>query len=154
MTPALVSTASTAAGTEKGNSMTKTIHSTAVRFCTALLASMILIGGASFAAPPPAFAQQCIGRTERVSIDYVDVAYAVKIDSCKAQELVDSYGDVKDAAGLAGALGAKWWPVGTASGILFAWAWNNQAQVKRAATGGRGVEFLELHGVISQARPQ
>jgi hypothetical protein len=134
--------------------MTTTIRGAAVRFCTAILASVILIGGASIIAPPPAFAQQCVGRTERVSIDYVDVAYAVKIDSCKAQELVDTYGDVKDAAGLAGALGAKWWPVGTASGILFAWAWNNQAKVKGAATAGRGVEFLELHGVVSQARPQ
>lgn len=134
--------------------MMPTLRRTATRFCVAILASTTLTAASSLIDPQLAFAQQCVGRTERISIDYVDVAYAVKVDSCKAQELVDAYGDVKDAAGLAGALGAKWWPIGTASGVFFAWAWNNQAQVRGAATAGRGVEFLELHGVVSQARPQ
>jgi hypothetical protein len=134
--------------------MTTTLRGTAARLCAALLASAIMIGSASLIDPQLAFAQSCAGRNERVNIDYVDVARAVKIDSCKAQQLVDTYGDVKDAAGLAGALGAKWWPVGTASGVLFAWAWNNQAQVRGAAAAGRGVEFLELHGIITEARPQ
>lgn len=113
-----------------------------------------MVGGASLIDPQVAFAQQCVGRTERVNLDYNDVSYAVKVDSCKAQQLVDAYGNVKDEAGLAGLLGARWWPVGVASGVFFAWAWNNQAQVKGAAAAGRGVEFIQAHGVIVEARPQ
>jgi hypothetical protein len=134
--------------------MSTTLRRTAARSCIAFLATVIVVGGASFIDPHPAFAQQCVGRNERVNLDYNDVGYSVKIDSCKAQELVDAYGDVKDAAGLAGALGAKWWPVGAASGVLFAWAWNNQAQVKGAAAAGRGVEFDMMHGVVMNAGPQ
>jgi hypothetical protein len=134
--------------------MERTLCGTVARLCAAVLASVVMVGGASVIDPQLASAQECVGDNERVNLDYNDVSYLVKIDSCKAQELVDTYGDVKDAAGLAGALGAKWWPVGTASGVLFAWAWNNQAQVRGAAAAGRGVEFVMAHGVVVDARPQ
>jgi hypothetical protein len=134
--------------------MATTLRGTAVRLCAAVLASAIMIGGATLIDPQLAFAQQCMGRNERVALDYSDVSYSIRMDSCKAQQLVDTYGDVKDAAGLTGALAAKWWPVGTVSGVFFGWAWNNQAQVRGAAAAGRGVEFLQLNGVIVQARPQ
>ncbi|MGH8964557.1 MAG: hypothetical protein ACRDXB_04395, partial [Actinomycetes bacterium] len=85
---------------------------------------------------------------------YNNVSYLVRIDSCKAQELVDAFGQVKDAAGLSGALGAKWWPVGVAGGVLFAWAWHNQNMVKNAAAAGTGVEFVMAHGIVVTAEPQ
>jgi hypothetical protein len=101
-----------------------------------------------------AFAAGCVGVNDRVAQDVSDVGYTIKVDSCKATELVDAYGDVKDAAGLAGALGARWWPVGTAGGVLFGWAWHNQAAVKRAATAGRGVQFDMQNGIVHLAEPQ
>jgi hypothetical protein len=134
--------------------MKTTLRGTAVRLCAVFLASAIMVGGVSLIDSQFAFAQQCEGRTERVNLDYNDVTHAVKIDSCKAQQLVDAYGNVKDEAGLMGLLGARWWPIGAASGVLFGWAWNNQAKVKGAATAGRGVEFIESHGVVVTARPQ
>mgnify|MGYP006954548309 CR=1 FL=1 len=36
----------------------------------------------------------------------------IKVDSCKTQEMIDAYANVKDATGLAGLLGSKYWPVG------------------------------------------
>jgi hypothetical protein len=95
-----------------------------------------------------------VRRNERVALDLNDVSHLVRLDSCKAQELVDAYGNVKDASGLAGALGAQWWPVGTAGGVLVGWARHNQAQVKGAAAAGRGAEFLLVNGVVMQAHPQ
>jgi hypothetical protein len=124
------------------------------RLCATFAAAVIMVGGVALISPQLAFAQECVGRTERVNLDYNDVILAVKINSCKAQQLVDAYGNVKDEAGLMGLLGARWWPVGAASGVLFAWAWNNQSKVKGAASAGRGVEFIEAHGVIVTARPQ
>jgi hypothetical protein len=95
-----------------------------------------------------------VGINERVNTDFSDVHHLTKIDSCKAEELMDAYGDVKDAAGLAALLGARWWPVGTASAVFYAWSWNNQALVREAARAGRGVEFVDANGVIRQARPE
>ncbi|MGQ0577125.1 MAG: hypothetical protein ACT4RN_23420 [Pseudonocardia sp.] len=93
---------------------------------------------------PIAFAQQCIGENGTESFQ-IELAY-IKIDSCRAQELVDSYGNAKDAAGLTGALGAKWWPVGVASGAFFAWAWLNQSQIKSAAAADSGQANLPVGG--------
>lgn len=145
---------SSSPATERVGSIATIGRDTAVRLRAAALASAIMIGGASFLAPQTAFAQQCVGDTEKVSLDFSDVHHLVKIDSCKAEELVDAYGNVKDEAGLVAMLGARWWPVGVASGVLFAWAWNNQAEVKRAAAAGRGVEFDETMGIVMNARPQ
>jgi hypothetical protein len=103
--------------------MATALRGIAVRLTATVLASATMIGGASLINPQIAFAEQCVGRNERVAEDFSDVQYSVNIDSCRAQKLVDAYGDAKDASGLAGALGAKWWPVGTASGVIFAWAW-------------------------------
>lgn len=89
---------------------------------------------------------------ELVSMD--GATMSGKIDSCQTQQLVDAYGNAKDASGLAGALGAKWWPVGAVSGVFFASAWNNQVKVKNAAVAGRGIELILVHGVIIRARPQ
>lgn len=134
--------------------MATTVRCTAVRLCAVVLASAITIGSASLINPRLAFAEQCVGSNEKIWWDNRDVEHTVKIDSCKANELVDAYGDVKDAAGLTGALGAKWWPVGVASGIFFEWAWSNQAEIKSAAAAGRGVEFDDEYGIVRRARPQ
>lgn len=134
--------------------MATTLRGAAARPCTAILAIAIVAGSASLLDPPAAFAEQCVGTTERINTDVMDVEHLVKLDSCKAQELVDAYGDAKDASGLVGALGARWWPVGVAGGVFFEWAWSNQAKVKRAAAAGRGVEFRDEHGIIQDAEPQ
>lgn len=125
-----------------------------IRILASVVISGVMFGGLSVAGPYVAFAEQCVGTNEREPLDNDGVSFSVKINSCKAQELVDAYGDAKDAAGLVGALGAKWWPVGIASGVFFGWSWQNQSQVKGAAAAGRGVEFLEVEGVIMQARAQ
>ena len=145
---------SSSPATERGGSIATIGRDTAVRLCAAALASAILVGGASFIAPQTAFAQECVGANERVALDFSDVHYLIKIDSCKAEELMDAYGDVKDAAGLAALLVARWWPVGTSSAIFYAWAWNNQAKVRDAARAGQGVEFDQAMGVVVNARPQ
>ena len=126
----------------------------AARLCATVLASVVAIGGVSAIDPEFAFAQECVGVDERLNTDFSDVHHLVMIDSCKALELVDAYGNVKDTAGLAAMLGAKWWPVGVSSAALFGWAWNNQAQVRGAARAGQGVEFVSANGVIMRARPQ
>jgi len=145
---------STSPATARGVSSATARNGTAGRLCTTALATAFMIGGASFIAPQTAAAQQCVGVNERLNTDVSDVHHLTKIDSCKAEELMDAYGDVKDAAGLAALLGAKWWPVGTASAVFFGWAWNNQAQVRGAARAGQGVEFVDANGVIMRARPQ
>lgn len=147
----------TATGTHQGDEVstaTSRRRGIMLRVTTMTLATGLLFGGIALTDPHPAFAQACVGENERVAQDFSDVGYTIKIDSCHAAALVDSYGDVKDAAGLAGALGAKWWPVGVASGIFFAWAWNNQAEIKSAAAAGRGVQFDQQNGIIHLAEPQ
>ena len=78
----------------------------------------------------------------------------VKVDSCKASELVDSYSKVKSSAGLASLLGAKWWPVGVTAGVFTAWAWANQETVKKCASNGTGISFKEASGIVVNCTPQ
>jgi hypothetical protein len=73
----------------------------------------------------------------------------VKVDSCKVQQLIDSYGQVKDAAGLAGLLGAGYWPVGVTGGLFYGWAWLNQGLIKDCANAGSGIKFREINGIVS-----
>jgi hypothetical protein len=131
-----------------------TLRGIEVRIVAIVLASGAMFGGASLVDPHPALAEQCVGSNGREAQDFSDVQYVTNIDSCKANELVDDYGRVKDASGLAGALGAKWWPVGTVTGAFFAWAWNNQEHIKGAAAAGRGVQFTQVNGIIMEASPQ
>lgn len=80
--------------------------------------------------------------------------WEVKVDSCKVGELIDGYGRVKDANGLAGLLGAKWWPVGAAAGLFFGWAWGNQEAVKSCAAPGTGIKFTEATGIVTACSAQ
>lgn len=68
--------------------------------------------------------------------------------------MVDAYGQVKDAAGLGGLLGAKWWPAGVTGGIFFAWAWSNQNAIKNCAANGSGIQFEKINGFVSGCSPQ
>ncbi|MBD8020983.1 hypothetical protein [Brevibacterium gallinarum] len=78
----------------------------------------------------------------------------MKIDSCKASKLVDAYGNAKDASGLAGLLGAKWWPAGVVAGVFYGWAWKNQSAVKKCASKGTGIKFKEVGGVVTGCTAQ
>ncbi len=125
-----------------------------VRTMLSVLVLTALAGTGVLACPGRAFAEQCVGVNGMELISMGGETMSGKMDSCQAQQLVDAYGNAKDASGLAGALGAKWWPVGVVSGVFFASAWNNQVKVKNAAAAGRGIELILIHGVIIRARPQ
>lgn len=106
----------------------------------------------------PAVAEECKGetKTEVVSVDFITGGQTneVKLDSCKVQNMIDGYGQVKDAAGLAGLLGSGYWPVGVSGGIFFGWAWNNQEKLKECAQDGNGVTFTEINGIITGCSSQ
>lgn len=129
----------------------------AVRLTAMLLVAALAVFGLQAAGALPAEAA-CKGKNVRtlVQIDYSTgvTVYDVKIDSCKASQLVGKYGTVRDATGLAGALGSKWWPVGVASGVFYAWAWANQSKLKKCAKGGKGVNFREWAGIITSCSSQ
>lgn len=57
----------------------------------------------------PAFAEECKGEnsSEVTSVDFMTGGQTeeIKVDSCKTQEMIDAYANVKDGAGLAGIFG-------------------------------------------------
>lgn len=79
------------------------------RLLASALAVLLLAGGGVLTSTSSALAQQCVGVNERVPLDQMLVTYSVKVDSCKVEELVGAYGQVMNASGLAGLLGARWW---------------------------------------------
>lgn len=78
----------------------------------------------------------------------------VKINSCKAKDLVKAYDSAKNASGLAGMLGAKWWPVGVAGGAFYGWAWANQSAVEKCSKSGKGIQFTEYAGTVMGCESQ
>lgn len=103
--------------------------------------------------PAVADAAPCLGNNSRtlVTFDYSTgvTVEDIRIDSCKVKTLISKYGVVKDAAGLAGLLGARFWPVGVTSGIVFGWAWNNQSQLIGCSRSGKGVRLRQWAGIIT-----
>lgn len=131
------------------------MHSlSARRLLASALTVLLLAGGGILASTPSALAQECVGANDRVPLDQLLVSYSVKVDSCKVEELVGAYGQVMNAAGLAGLLGARWWPVGVGAGAFFGWAWENQNRVRECAAAGSGIEFLETQGFVTGCSPQ
>jgi len=122
------------------------------RFAAAIVAtalvSAILIG-----TPAAAVAGPCRGNNSRtlVTFDYSTgvTVEDIRIDSCKVKTLISKYGVVKDAAGLAGLLGARFWPVGVTAGVVFGWAWNNQSQLIGCSRSGKGVRLRQWAGIIA-----
>lgn len=117
-----------------------------------LLLAVFLAMSGSAAVSASADAAACKGKTshEIVSIDYMtgstyEVTY---LNSCKARSLVNAYNNAQSAAGLAGALGSKWWPVGVVSGIVTGWAWHNGAKLKSCAAKGTGIKFNQGLGIV------
>ncbi|MEU4014303.1 hypothetical protein AB0E56_03470 [Microbacterium sp. NPDC028030] len=117
------------------------------------MAAIALIAGLTVGSPTIAEAATCAGINSRtiVTFDYsTGVAVEdIMIDSCKVKTLISKYGVVKDAAGLAGLLGAGFWPAGVTAGALFGWAWNNQSQLIGCSSGGRGVRLRQWAGLIT-----
>lgn len=122
------------------------------RFVAWVVAVVVALG-VGVGASEPAQAAPCKGNNTRsiVTFDYSTgvTVEDIQIDSCKVKSLIAKYGVVKDATGLASALGAKFWPVGVASGVVFAWAWNNQAQLQGCSKKGTGVRLRQWAGIIT-----
>ena len=125
---------------------------------SAVLAVSLAFSAGTLASSPMTAEAACKGDNKRefVSADPRSGAelWNVKVDSCKASELVDSYSKVKSSAGLASLLGAKWWPVGVTAGVFTAWAWANQETVKKCASSGTGISFKEASGIVVNCTPQ
>lgn len=89
-----------------------------------MLSGALLATGVAGISAAPAQAA-CSGENSRdaVSVDPMTGGeiHDVKVESCKAQQLIDGYGNVKGGAGLAGLLGAGWWPAGVTGGLFFGW---------------------------------
>lgn len=122
------------------------------RTVTAGAAALALTAGAAITIAAPAPAEECVGTNDRVQITY-DTA-EVRMDSCQARDLVNAYGDVKDATGLATMFGAKWPQVSWLGGVFFAWAWNNEARIKECEVAHTGVTYSEINGIIVSCSPQ
>ena len=127
---------------------------------TAVATASILAfaGGVCAMAQPIAEAETCSGTTGR-TVESVNPltggeTWNVKLDSCKTKELIDAYGDVKDATSLTGLLAAKKWQIGVAAGVVYGWAWKNQSAVKSCAAGGKAIQFKEVNGVITGCEAQ
>lgn len=123
-----------------------------------LLAGAVLAGGGAVAAVAPPADAACKGKNERELVSLATQTdtetYSVKVDSCRASKMVNDFGNAKDAAGLAGMLGAKWWPAGAASGVFFGWAWNNQSEIKGCESKHTGIKFKEINGMITSCSAQ
>lgn len=121
---------------------------------TSILATGLIGAGAA----SPAFAEECKGENSSkvTSVDFVTGGQTeeIKVDSCKTQEMIDAYANVKDGAGLAGLLGARYWPAGVSAGVLFGWAWANQSAVKDCAKGGNGVSYTQINGIVTGCSSQ
>ena len=121
---------------------------------TSLLATGLIGAGVA----SPAFAEECKGEnsSEITSVDAMNGGQTeeIKVDSCKTQEMIDAYANVKDAAGLAGLLGSKYWPVGVSGGVLLGWAWANQNALKDCAKDGNGVTYTQINGIVTGCSSQ
>ena len=116
-----------------------------------LFATLLAISGSASAAVS-ADAATCKGKTSHqiVSIDYMtgstyEVTY---LNSCKARSLVNAYDNAQSAAGLVGALGSRWWPVGVVSEIVTGWAWHNGAKLKSCTAKGTRIKFSQGLGIV------
>jgi lipoprotein len=130
------------------------------RIAVATASILTFACGVCAMAQPIAEAEVCNGATGR-TIESVNPltggeTWQVKLDSCKARELVDAYSDVKDAAGFTSILTSrsKNWQIGAATGIVFGWAWKNQTAVRNCTAGGKGVQFKEVNGIITECEAQ
>lgn len=94
----------------------------------------------------------CVGDNGRNQITW-DTA-EVKMDSCVSRDLVNAYGDVKDATGLATMIGTKWSGVGYLSAPFFGWAWRNGSAVRGCEVDHTGITYTEINGIIVSCAPQ
>lgn len=122
------------------------------RRMTAGTVALALLGATAAVGAAPAQAEDCVGSNDRVQITH-DTA-EVMMDSCVARDLVNGYADVKDATALATSIGAKWPQVSWLTAPFFAWAWNNESQVKECELAHTGVTYTEINGIIVSCSPQ
>ncbi|GAA3663383.1 hypothetical protein [Microbacterium marinilacus] len=120
----------------------------------AVIAAPQAASAAETSTPQAATAAACNGVNKQEWVLYPDPntgadVQDIYIDSCKVDDLIAAYGNAKDAAGLAGALGAAWWPAGVASGVMFAWAWNNQSQLIGCGSADNGIRIRVATGIIT-----
>lgn len=119
----------------------------------ALATAAILIGG--IVGPvEAASAATCNGVNKHVWVSYPDPNTGVGVedvylDSCKVKNLRDKFGSAKDAISLGALLGASFWPIGVTGGVLFAWAWNNQAQLTGCSQNNKGVRIRMWAGLVT-----
>src|SRR5699024_736836 len=107
--------------------------------------------GAIAVAPDSAEAA-CAGSNARNQIT-VDTA-EVRMDSCVANDLVNGYGDAKDASALAALVGAKYPVVSFLAEPFYAWSWVNQSTVRECSTNNSGIVFTEVKGIIMSCSAQ
>ena len=118
----------------------------AIKKTTAVTVFATLVGfGVLGGAAAPAQAA-CVGENARHQVTW-DTA-EVKMDSCVSRDLVNAYGDVGSATGLATLIGAKWPGVSYLMAPFYAWAWNNGARVRDCEVAHTGITFNEISGII------
>lgn len=118
----------------------------------AFVASGALAAGVVSTVPMAAQAEECVGESGRNQITY-DTA-EVMMDSCQARDLVNAYGDVQDAIGLGGLIGAKYPAASWLAAPFYGWAWNNKAKVRDCEVAHTGVTYTEINGIITSCSPQ
>lgn len=121
-----------------------------------LLIAASLAGSGVAVSAAPGHAAECRGSNDFVvEGDASGAIYeTVTADSCKSVELVNKLGDVKDAAGLTGLMTTKWPQAGPVAGVVFTWAWFNQARVRDCVAGGTGVAITLVNGLAVACRAQ
>lgn len=117
---------------------------------TGVASAMVAIG--AIAVAPDSAEAACAGSNARNQIT-VDTA-EVRMDSCVANDLVNGYGDAKDASALAALVGAKYPAVSFLAAPFYAWAWANQSTVRNCAANNTGIVFTEVNGIIMSCSAQ
>lgn len=129
-----------------------------------VVAAALAVGGFTAtqleAAPEvEAEATACVGSNSR-ELTFVDAVngwetWEVKIDSCGADQMIESMSDFSSRAGYIAALGGflnK--AVGPSVAIIGGWAWDYADALDDCNNAGTGVTFTEQSGIVTQCRAQ
>ena len=117
------------------------------------VATMLLVmASPAVAETEPVPTPQCAGASGVIPLG-VSLA-RFQLNSCEADELVDSLDDTMTGTGIATLLGARSWKFGVAGGVVSAITWYDQKTLEACAAPKRGVSFVIAASVLNNCQSQ